>query len=452
TLGSHWHEVRIEFEPTWSSHATYGTYPILLQKLQLWGGYPAGKRTIYSVDSERKVTFPSYIYATNVYDNGQRVYSPNNKPSPADIGASATGHQHVKADITDLGSPLYSESDPVFTAWNKSTGISITKSQVSDFPASMPASDVSAWAKAASKPAYTYSEVGAAASGHNHSGVYEPVFTKNTAFNKNFGTAAGTVCQGNDSRLSNLREPVSHLADDDTYGLGDSDMYGHCKILNILTRSTYYDGEALSAYQGYALKTLVDGKAASDHGHGYINNSGQIRTVSAAVGAGDRLVITDYSKTDVITRGPEFGTSSTKSLRENGTWVENAPCVSIKNFTTYVASDGSSPVAIPLTITPSAGQIIGIEVICGGSGTYYGKQILWMRLGSAGTSYPAALLGAYYNSFSSNDARIHSFDIYWNNSANLYIDDAYTVYLGETPEIMVTVAMNIYVYNVYLLA
>lgn len=33
----------------------------------------------------------------------------------------------------------------------------------------------------------------------------EPAFAKNNAFNKNFGTAAGTVCQGNDSRLSNAR-------------------------------------------------------------------------------------------------------------------------------------------------------------------------------------------------------------------------------------------------------
>ena len=33
----------------------------------------------------------------------------------------------------------------------------------------------------------------------------EPAFSKNTAFNKNFGSAAGTVCQGNDSRLSNAR-------------------------------------------------------------------------------------------------------------------------------------------------------------------------------------------------------------------------------------------------------
>ena len=33
----------------------------------------------------------------------------------------------------------------------------------------------------------------------------EPAFAKNDAFNKSFGTAAGTVCQGNDSRLSNAR-------------------------------------------------------------------------------------------------------------------------------------------------------------------------------------------------------------------------------------------------------
>lgn len=39
----------------------------------------------------------------------------------------------------------------------------------------------------------------------------EPAFTKNSAFNKNFGTDAGTVCQGNDSRLSNAR-PASDVS------------------------------------------------------------------------------------------------------------------------------------------------------------------------------------------------------------------------------------------------
>lgn len=39
----------------------------------------------------------------------------------------------------------------------------------------------------------------------------EPAFAKNTAFNKNFGSAAGTVCQGNDSRLFNAR-PASDVS------------------------------------------------------------------------------------------------------------------------------------------------------------------------------------------------------------------------------------------------
>ena len=38
----------------------------------------------------------------------------------------------------------------------------------------------------------------------------EPIFEKNSAFNKDFGTAANTICEGNDDRLSNNREPIQH--------------------------------------------------------------------------------------------------------------------------------------------------------------------------------------------------------------------------------------------------
>ena len=38
----------------------------------------------------------------------------------------------------------------------------------------------------------------------------EPAFSKNTGFNKNFGSTSGTVCQGNDSRLSDARTPTAH--------------------------------------------------------------------------------------------------------------------------------------------------------------------------------------------------------------------------------------------------
>ena len=44
----------------------------------------------------------------------------------------------------------------------------------------------------------------------NPLGGLEPAFSKNTAFNKDFGTAANTVTQGNDSRLSDARTPLAH--------------------------------------------------------------------------------------------------------------------------------------------------------------------------------------------------------------------------------------------------
>lgn len=45
------------------------------------------------------------------------------------------------------------------------SGHTHSKSEIIDFPASMPASDVKDWAKADTKPAYTASEVGADESG-----------------------------------------------------------------------------------------------------------------------------------------------------------------------------------------------------------------------------------------------------------------------------------------------
>lgn len=52
---------------------------------------------------------------------------------------------------------------------------------------------------------------GKANTSHSHSG-YEPAFSKLSAFNKNFGNAEGTVCQGDDSRLSDARVASDVLA------------------------------------------------------------------------------------------------------------------------------------------------------------------------------------------------------------------------------------------------
>lgn len=67
--------------------------------------------------------------------------------------------------------------------------------------------------------------------GHTHTGVYEPAFSKNTAFNKNFGTAIGTVAQGNDSRIVNGQT---------AYGWGDHGVAGY------LLASTYTAADVLT--------------------------------------------------------------------------------------------------------------------------------------------------------------------------------------------------------------
>lgn len=46
--------------------------------------------------------------------------------------------------------------------------------------------------------------------GGGTSGNFEPAFEKNAAFNKDFGTTEGTVCEGNDDRLTNKRAPLPH--------------------------------------------------------------------------------------------------------------------------------------------------------------------------------------------------------------------------------------------------
>lgn len=73
------------------------------------------------------------VYIRNFYNGAwgewKRVYTTADKPTAGEIGAAASSHTHTKAQITD-------------------------------FPTSMPASDVYAWAKAPTKPSYSKAEVG----------------------------------------------------------------------------------------------------------------------------------------------------------------------------------------------------------------------------------------------------------------------------------------------------
>lgn len=119
-----------------------------------------------------------------------------------------SSHTHTVSQISDFGTHVYDATisrtaNTVLAAPNGSSGPasfrklvaadipSITKGKITDFPTSLPASDVYAWAKASSKPSYSWSEIGSkpstfTPSSHNHS--YLTLYGSRPA-NINFSTS-----------------------------------------------------------------------------------------------------------------------------------------------------------------------------------------------------------------------------------------------------------------------
>lgn len=122
-----------------------------------------------------------YIVAERLDENRILILLEGNTDEVQRLRKDLSGHTHAWSAITGKPSILLTSD---IADWAKaSTKPTYTYSEVkaapenhthewSDIknkPASMPASDVYAWAKASTKPSYTYSEVGAAEKGHTHS-------------------------------------------------------------------------------------------------------------------------------------------------------------------------------------------------------------------------------------------------------------------------------------------
>ena len=143
------------------------------------------------------------VYIRNFYDSAwgewKRVYTTADKPTAGEIGAAASSHTHTKAQITD-------------------------------FPTSMPASDVYAWAKAPTKPSYSKGEVG----------LGNVDNTADSAKSVKYATSAGSagaVAWANVSGKPTTFAPSAHT---------HNDLY----------------------YQKSEVDGKLSGKAASSHKHG----------------------------------------------------------------------------------------------------------------------------------------------------------------------------------------
>jgi hypothetical protein len=151
----------------------------------------------------------------------------------------------------------------------------------------------------------------------------EPAFTKNAAHNKDFGTATGTVCEGDDSRLSDARTPVSHNHDHNA--LTNYNVAEHRVINDSATNTT----ELWSAHN---INYHLSGKANSGHNHdGVYSGVGHTHAEANTVVAGfmpasDKSFVNNLSnKISVETTGAFAGfigindTSPGYQLDVNGT-------------------------------------------------------------------------------------------------------------------------------------
>ena len=91
----------------------------------------------------------------------------------------------------------------------------------------------------------------------------EPAFTKNTAFNKNFGTSAGTVMEGNDSRVTTA---VSDIA-----AIKEKNQSQDNEIANIKTKNTEQD-------------TAISGKANLKGGNSFTGDQSVTGSISTTGG------------------------------------------------------------------------------------------------------------------------------------------------------------------------
>lgn len=145
----------------------------------------------YAKEGHPRLALRGSDLSATSWDSWYKVYTSDDKPTPSEIGAANASHTHTKSQITDFptsmpasdvyswakqsSKPSYSKSEvglgnvdntadaakSVKYAASAGSAGSVAWSNVSGKPTSMPASDVYSWAKASSKPSYSANEVGA---------------------------------------------------------------------------------------------------------------------------------------------------------------------------------------------------------------------------------------------------------------------------------------------------
>ena len=105
----------------------------------------------------------SYVAGDGISISGGRISADVTQAELDAVGAAAESARKTASDAQAAAGRAQQTADGKAEKAHKHP-----KADVTDFPESMPASDVSAWAKAPTKPTYTAAEVGAAPKSHRH--------------------------------------------------------------------------------------------------------------------------------------------------------------------------------------------------------------------------------------------------------------------------------------------
>jgi hypothetical protein len=206
TYVGHSTDIEFVFTPTWASAGAIG-----FLSMEMWGGYPAGNRNIFTWDSDKNVTYPANLVGTALYEGANRVYSTNNN----NIGTGATNyaagnHTHNYLSNAYLGGQTLAEADNADNAGittyylSSSSG---TKPPGTDH-ALLTLNYSAAWSSQMASDWRTnewYVRV-------QNNTVWTAWSKLWHSTNLTAGTGSTNFCAGDDSRLSNSRTPTAHAA------------------------------------------------------------------------------------------------------------------------------------------------------------------------------------------------------------------------------------------------
>jgi hypothetical protein len=211
-----------------------------------------------------------------------------------EVGAAAASHNHAWGDITS-GKPT------TLSGYGITDGVTTSDGRLSD---ARPASDVYAWAKAGTKPSYTYGEVGAAAASHNH--AWGDITSGKPTTLSGYGITDGVTTS--DGRLSDARTPTAHAAShfhngsDSVEGVFNNFGEGH---------ATFTDFNSVDHFGPAFVQGTTNGPGIPSATQYY----------QQSLGLGSEYAYSQYAMQMAVPRAPLGGTTYLSvRFRESTTW------------------------------------------------------------------------------------------------------------------------------------